>query len=74
MALVGNFIHIPKILASWRQHSDGISTTRYKALREVMIWFREFYAKKNLDPKINSLKYYTLISIAVYARRFAEKL
>jgi glycosyltransferase involved in cell wall biosynthesis len=73
MALVGDFIHVPKVLASWRQHPDGISTTRYKALREVMTWFKEFFAKKNLAPKISSLKYYTLISISVYARDLLKK-
>lgn len=68
MALIGDFIHIPKILTSWRQHSDGISTKRYKAVKEAMIWFKEFFSKKNLKPQIAALKYYLLISISLYAR------
>lgn len=73
MALIEDFIHIPKILASWRQHPEGISSTRYKALKEVMVWFREFFGKKNLEPQIVTLKHQALISISVYARGLFKK-
>lgn len=68
MALVGDFIHIAKTLASWRQHTDGISTTRHQALKEVRTWFKEFFSKENLPPEVVLLKYHTLISISSYAR------
>ncbi len=73
MALSGDFIHIPEILASWRQHFDGASTNRYKALKEVRTWFKEFFQKNDLNKQVVSLKYHILISICLYSRKLLKK-
>ena len=45
MALKGNFIHVPKNLASWRSHEVGISANRYEAIQEIEIWIEEYFAQ-----------------------------
>ena len=51
MALRGDFIYIPKPLASWRQHGGGISVDRYKSINEVMRWADEYFSQSGL-PKL----------------------
>lgn len=43
MALEGNFIHVPKNLASWRSHGVGISANRYEAIEEIEVWIEEYF-------------------------------
>ncbi|OJU88157.1 hypothetical protein BGO17_04275 [Candidatus Saccharibacteria bacterium 49-20] len=43
MALKGNFIHVPKNLASWRSHGVGISANRYEAIEEIEVWIEEYF-------------------------------
>lgn len=43
IALRGNFIHVPKLLASWRSHEVGISTNRYEAIEEIEVWIEEYF-------------------------------
>lgn len=43
IALKGNFIHVPKLLASWRSHEVGISTNRYEAIDEIKVWIEEYF-------------------------------
>jgi glycosyltransferase involved in cell wall biosynthesis len=52
MALVGNFIHVSKPLASWRSHTSNISTTRYKSIGEVYKWADEYFSQKDLPKEV----------------------
>lgn len=66
MALEGNFIYVPKFLATWRDHSGGISFDRYKSIPEVEIWFEEYFSKKDLPKEILKLKDRTKQNIYKY--------
>lgn len=45
VALKGNFIHVPKNLASWRSHEVGISANRYEAIEEIEVWIEEYFSQ-----------------------------
>jgi glycosyltransferase involved in cell wall biosynthesis len=66
MALEGNFTHIPKHLATWREHSAGISNTRWKSTLEVQNWLNDYFSQKNLPAEIYSLKEKTSKSVYLY--------
>lgn len=67
MALVGDFLHVPIISGNWLIHDGQISKNRFEAIKEIDIWFDEYFSKPNLPKKIlkiknivkqNILKYY----------------
>ena len=66
MALVGDFLHVPKVLASWRVHGGQISSKRYQSIPEIEEWFKYYFNKENLPPKIKKLKQKTRESILNY--------
>jgi glycosyltransferase involved in cell wall biosynthesis len=56
MALKGDFLHVPKPLASWRSHAEGISTDRYKSINEVTTWVDEYFSQKNLPIQVKDIE------------------
>lgn len=56
MALMGDFLHVPKVLANWRAHLGQISTERYKAIPEIEQWFEYYFSKDDLPKNILELK------------------
>lgn len=66
MALKGDFKHVPKFLATWREHEGGISFQRHKSMPEIYIWFKKFFSKKNLPKEIRSCKIRTRLAIFFY--------
>lgn len=66
MALRGDFLHVSKVLANWRVHSDQISTDRYKSIPEIEEWFQYYFSKPNLSWGIKRLKSKTRKSILKY--------
>ena len=56
MALRGDFLHVPKVLANWRVHSGQISTNRYEAIPEIEEWFEYYFSKSNLPKDVKKLK------------------
>ena len=56
MALRGDFLHVPKVLANWRVHSGQISTERYKSIPEIEQWFEYYFSKNDLKKEILELK------------------
>lgn len=56
MALRGDFLHIPKFLANWRVHDESISAERYKAIPEVLKWYKEFFSQKELPQDVLEVK------------------
>jgi glycosyltransferase involved in cell wall biosynthesis len=56
MALVGDFYHVPKFLATWRDHTGGISAKRWEAIPEIEIWLKEYFSQKGLPREVLVLK------------------
>lgn len=56
MALEGDFLHVPKVLANWRQHPGQISFTRYRAIPEIEQWFQYYFSREDLPPEIVACK------------------
>lgn len=56
MALRGPFSHIPKTLATWRQHDSGISSKRYESINEIEIWFEEYFNQKDVPDFVMNCK------------------
>lgn len=63
IALKGDFTHVPKFLASWRSHDEGISSTRYEAIDEIDVWINEYFkqelpkAVRQIEPKCRQSVY-----------------
>lgn len=55
IALRGNFIHVPKNLASWRSHEVGISANRYEAIEEIEVWIEEYFAQ-DLPKRVRDIE------------------
>lgn len=72
MALEGQFLHIPKVLATWRQHSAGISSRRYESIPEIEIFFKEFFSKKDLPKEVKNCKWKTRRAMYHYFIRLLE--
>lgn len=56
MALVGDFMHVPKNLVSWRQHKGQISVDRVESIKECEEWFNEYFARKDLPEGVINIK------------------
>lgn len=56
MALVGDFLHVNKVLANWRVHSGQISADRYKSIPEVEKWYNYYFNKEDLPANIKKLQ------------------
>lgn len=66
MALVGDFIHIPKVLANWRQHPSQLSSSNYKAIPEIIAWYNSYFSKSSLPKHILECKLRCKASIVRY--------
>lgn len=56
MALVGDFLHVPEVLANWRVHSGQISSERYKSIEEIEVWYNYYFTNKKLPTEIKAIK------------------
>lgn len=72
MALVGDFIHIPKNLVSWRQHKGQISVDRIESIKEVEEWFNEYFERKDLPEEVINIKDKVRESIVAYFINLAK--
>lgn len=52
MALEGDFVHVPKLLTTWREHAGQISHTRYEAVEEIWRWFEYYFNKPDLPKEV----------------------
>ena len=66
MALVGDFLHVPKTLANWRVHSGQISSKRYLCIPEVYDWYNNYFQQENLPKDILNVKETTKFTIFKY--------
>lgn len=66
MALVGDFIRIPKNLVSWRQHKGQISVDRVESIKEVEEWFKEYFERNDLPEEVISIKDKVRDTIVIY--------
>ncbi len=66
MALEGEFLHVPKVLANWRQHPGQISYTRYRAIPEVEQWFQYYFSREDLPSEIRACKESCWGNILIY--------
>lgn len=73
MALRGPFMHIPKFLATWRQHASSISANRYESIPEIEIWYKEFFGQKGLPANIIACEDKTKLSMYSYFIRLLEQ-
>lgn len=72
MALVGDFIHIPKNLVSWRQHKGQISVDRIESIKEVEEWFNEYFERKDLPEEVINIKDKVRETIVAYFINLAK--
>ena len=56
MALVGDFIHVPKTLVCWRKHKGQISVNRVDSVYEIVKWYNEYFYNKSLPEKVFNVK------------------
>ena len=56
MALVGDFIRIPKNLVSWRQHKGQISVDRVESIKEVEHWFKKYFERNDRNSKNTAVR------------------
>lgn len=73
IALKGDFIYVPKYLASWRTHKDGISADRYKSIPEVLRWADEYFSQANLPKKVKASEKKCRQSIDSHCARLITK-
>ena len=73
MALKGNFLHVPKFLATWREHAGSISSERYKSIPEIETWFIEYFNNPNLPKHITDCKNRTRLTIDYYELRLLKE-
>jgi glycosyltransferase involved in cell wall biosynthesis len=73
MALEGDFIHVQKVLASWRQHPNQISNSRYLAIPEIEDWFDRYFSKKGLPQHIKECRKGCLNSIQNYSQKLINE-
>ncbi|MEA5015946.1 MAG: glycosyltransferase [Candidatus Limiplasma sp.] len=66
MALEGDFLHVPKILAYWRVHDGQISHSRYLAIPEIESWFEYYFSKPELPQAVRDCRSDCLTSICKY--------
>lgn len=66
IALRGNFLHVPHVLATWRQHSEHISSKRYKCIPECEDWFNKYFSQPNLPDEVIKIKQKTRKSLCRY--------
>ncbi|MEI0557278.1 glycosyltransferase [Brachyspira intermedia] len=66
MALVGDFIYVPIVSGNWTIHNGQISTNRYEAIKEIEIWFNEYFSRNDLPENILNIKNNVRQSILVY--------
>lgn len=66
MALVGDFIRIPKNLVSWRQHKGQISVDRVESIKEVEHWFLKYFERNDLPEEVINIKDKVRESIVAY--------
>lgn len=67
MALEGDFVHVPKILATWREHPGQISYARYESIDEIKRWFAYYFDKPDLRDDVLACREACKKSILAYA-------
>lgn len=67
MAIEGDFLHVPKVLATWREHSGQISYARYEAVEEIRRWFYYYFGKPGLREDILACREACKKSIVAYS-------
>lgn len=66
LALRGDFLHVPKVLTTWRQHQQQISAKRYKCISECEQWFRTYFSQKSLPAAVKDIEQQTRKSLCRY--------
>lgn len=66
LALRGDFLHVPHVLTTWRQHQQQISTNRYKCIPECEQWFKSYFSQKNLSDSVKNVRQKTRLSMCKY--------
>lgn len=66
IALFGDFLHVPHVLATWRAHSGQISVDRYKSIPECEEWFAQYFSQENLPEAVKAIKPQTRKSLCRY--------
>lgn len=58
LALIGEFIHVPGCLATWRNHGQNLSftSTNGQNASELLELNKDFFNNKNLPPKFKKLR------------------
>lgn len=73
MALIGNFIRIPKYLATWREHSGSISAARIKSIPEIKRWYSEYFNKPEMPKQVKECQQETWRSINRYMTKLTKQ-
>lgn len=66
MALKGNFLHIPKFLANWRQHDQGVSASRWQSISEIIKWYGNYFSNINIPNYVYNQHVYTYKTLNKY--------
>ncbi|MEG1196592.1 MAG: glycosyltransferase [Clostridia bacterium] len=66
LALEGDFIHVPQVLATFRNHSTQISNEAWLYAPEGERWFQEYFSKPNLPPEVLAAKSDVRASLAIF--------
>jgi glycosyltransferase involved in cell wall biosynthesis len=56
LALQGDFLHVPQVLATWRMHPGQISAARHLAIPECEDWFQKYFSQSTLAPEVAAVK------------------
>lgn len=66
LALRGDFLHVPHVLTTWRQHDGQISTERYKSIPECEEWFKQYFSQSDLPHEVQRMAPQTRKSMCAY--------
>ena len=72
VALRGNFIHIPRQLASWRSHEVGISANRHESIWEIETWIEEYF-NQDLPKEVRDIEEVCRSAIYNYYAQLMER-
>lgn len=72
MALEGPFLHVPKVLANWREHRGQISNRRYLAIPEVERWYEYFFSREDLPEEVRAVQQECRAAIDRYELRLVD--
>ena len=72
LALRGEFLYVPHILATWRRHEGQISNERYKAIPECEAWFESYFSRGDLPMAVRQIQPQTRASLCRYFIKLLE--